>query len=100
MPEAQKTTRPTPYASCEDFRRVVDEDMNSLYPLAFLLPAAQQKPEQCFVSGLDDVVKGNPVFKEWARSWARRAAILYAARAITPPPRGGDSRGRSSSGLR
>jgi len=96
MPEAQKTTRPTPYASCEDFRRVFDEDMNSLYRLAFLLTADQQKAEQCFVSGLDDVVKGNPVFKEWARSWARRAVILNAVRVINPRPADGNGRGRSS----
>lgn len=97
MPEAKKITRPTPYASCEDFRRVFDEDMNSLYRLAFLLTADQKKAEQCFVSGLDDVVKGNPVFKEWARSWARRAVILNAVRVINPRPADGNGSGISSS---
>jgi hypothetical protein len=38
------------------------------------------------VSGLEDAVDGNPVFKEWARSWARRVIILNAVRAINPRP--------------
>ena len=75
MPEAKQITRPTPYASSDDFRRVFDEDMNSLYLLSFLLTADREKAEQCFVSGLEDAVEGNPVFKEWARSWARRVII-------------------------
>jgi hypothetical protein len=98
MPEAKKIMRPMPYASCADFRQVFDEDMNQLYQLAFLLTADHEKAEQCFVSGLNDVVKGNPVFKEWARSWARRAVILNAVRAINPRPRDGNGRGRSSPG--
>lgn len=97
MSEAKKIARLTPYASCEDFRQVFDQDMNSLYRLAFLLTADHVKAEQCFVSGLDDVVKGNPVFKEWARSWARRAVILNAVRAINPRPVDGNGLGRSSS---
>jgi DNA-directed RNA polymerase specialized sigma24 family protein len=99
MPEAKKMMRPMPYASCADFRQVFDEDMNHLYQLAFLLTADPERAEQCFVSGLNDVVKGNPVFKEWARSWARRAVILNAVRAITPRPKEGNGRGRSSPGL-
>jgi hypothetical protein len=95
--DAKQITRPTPYASCDDFRRVFDEDMNTLYQLAFLLTADHEKAMQCFVSGLDDVVKGNPVFKEWARSWARRAVILNAVRVINPRPSGGNGPGRSSS---
>jgi hypothetical protein len=97
MPEAKKITKPTPYASCEDFRRVFDENMNGLYRLAFLLTADQEMAERCFVSGLDDVVKGNPVFKEWARSWARRAVILNAVRAINPRPGNENGRGSSNS---
>jgi DNA-directed RNA polymerase specialized sigma24 family protein len=86
MPEAKQITRPTPYASSADFCRVFDENMNSLYLLAFLLTADREKAEQCFVSGLEDAVEGNPVFKEWARSWARRAIILNAVRVINPRP--------------
>jgi hypothetical protein len=76
-----------PYASSDDFRRVFDEDMNSLYVLSFLLTADREKAEECFVSGLEDAVEGNPVFKEWARSWARQVIIVNAVRAINPRPR-------------
>src|SRR5882672_7126776 len=96
MPEAKQNTRPATYATSDDFRRVFDEDMNSLYLLSYLLTADREKAEQCFVSGLEDAVEGNPVFKEWARSWARRVIIINAVRAISPRPREEDN-GRSSS---
>jgi hypothetical protein len=96
MPEAKQIARSMPYASSDDFRRVFEEDMDSLYVLSFLLTADREKAEQCFVSGLEDAVDGNPVFKEWARSWARRAIILNAVRAINPRPM--QENDRSSSG--
>jgi hypothetical protein len=86
MPEAKQITRPMPYASHDDFRRVFDEDMNSLYLLSYLLTADHEKAEQCFVSGLEDAVGGNSVFKEWARSWARRVIIVNAVRVVNPRP--------------
>jgi len=86
MPEAKQITRSMPYASSDDFRRVFEEDMDSLYVLSFLLTADREKAEQCFVSGLEDAVEGNPVFKEWARSWARRVVIVNAVRAMNPRP--------------
>jgi hypothetical protein len=95
MPEAKHIIRPTPYASSDDFCRVFDQDMNSLYLLSFLLTVDREKAEQCFVSGLEDAVEGNPVFKEWARSWARRVIIINAVRAINPRPM--EENGRSSS---
>jgi hypothetical protein len=100
MPEAKQITRLKPYASSDDFRRVFDEDMNSLYLLSFLLTANREMAEQCFVSGLEDAVEGNPVFKEWARSWARRVIIVNAVRAINPRPmeeNGGSSSAPGSS---
>jgi len=95
MLEVKHITRSTPYASTDDFRRIFDEDMNGLYLLSLLLTADCEKAEQCFVSGLDDAVKGNPVFKEWARSWARRVIIQNAVRSINPRP--GERNDRSSS---
>jgi len=95
MPETKQITRPMTYASSDDFRRVFDEDMNSLYLLSYLLTADREKAEQCFVCGLEDAVEGNPVFKEWARSWARRVIIVNAVRAINPQPI--EESGRSSS---
>src|SRR6202041_3815734 len=87
MPEAKPIARPAPYASSADFCRIFDEDMNDLYLLSFLLTADREKAEQCFVSGLEDAVEGNPVFKEWARTWARRVIIVNAVRAINPRPK-------------
>jgi DNA-directed RNA polymerase specialized sigma24 family protein len=97
MTVAKQITRPTPYASSDDFRQVFDKHMNSLYQLAFLLTADQKKAEQCFVSGLEDAVEGSPVFKEWAHSWARRAVILNAVRVLNPRPVDRNGRGRSGS---
>ena len=96
MPEAKQIARSTQYATSADFQRIFDEDMNSLYQLSFLLTADREKAEQCFVSGLDGAVDGNPVFKEWARSWARGAIIQNAVRMIHPRP-AEDSRSRSNS---
>ncbi len=90
MTQAKQITGPMPYASCEDFCRVFDEDMNSVYQLAFLLTADRERAEQCFVSGLEDAIDGNPSFKEWARSWARRTVILNARRLINPRPAEGN----------
>ena len=75
MPEAKQSTGPTLYASSGDFRRIFHEETDSLYRLSFLLTADREKAEQCFVSGFEDSVKGRPVFKEWARSWARRVSF-------------------------
>jgi hypothetical protein len=86
MPETNHITTSKPYASSTDFRQIFDEDMSGLYLLSFLLTADREKAEECFVSGMEDAVDGNPVFKEWARSWARRVIIQNAVRAINPRP--------------
>lgn len=98
MSDAKHITGPTPYASCADFGRIFDEDMKSLYLLSFLLTADHEKAEQCFVSGLDDAVEGNPVFMQWARSWARRAIIQNAVRVINPRPIEGSNHSDSAFG--
>jgi hypothetical protein len=72
------------YASHEDFRRVFSEDTNGLYQLSFLLTRDSVKAEQCFVGGLEDCVTGNAVFREWARSWAKRVIIQNAIRELKP----------------
>jgi len=79
--------RASQYASREDFRRIFNEDTNGLYQLSLLLTRDSVKAEQCFVGGLDDCVAGNPVFREWARSWAKRAIIQNAIRKLNPRPR-------------
>ncbi len=83
-PNSQERT--TPYATGQDFCRIFTEDMNNLYMLALLLTADPAKAEQCFVSGLEDCATGNRVFKEWARSWARRTVIHNALRLVAPQP--------------
>jgi hypothetical protein len=65
MSGAKHTTSPTRYASTSDFDRIFHEEKDSLYQLSFLLTADHEKAQQCFVSGLEDSVKGNAVFKEW-----------------------------------
>ncbi|SRR5258708_426302 len=90
MTEATRASeRDTAYANAQDFCRIFAEDMSSLYLLSFLLTADHEKAEQCFVTGLEDSTEGRPVFKEWARSWARRTIIQNAVRAIAPRPSGG-----------
>jgi len=88
MPEEKHTTSPTSYASSVDLCRIFHEETDSLYQLSFLLTADRDKAQQCFVSGLEDSLKGSRVFKEWARSWARRAIIQNAVRVISPRPMG------------
>lgn len=74
------------YASREDFHRIFDENTNGLYQLSFLLTRDSVTAEQCFVGGLEDCVAGNLVFREWARSWAKRAIIQNAIRKLNPRP--------------
>jgi len=63
------------YASCQDFRGIFEEDLHGLYHLAFLLTGDHQKAEGCFVTGLEDCVKESRVFREWARTWAKRVIV-------------------------
>ena len=77
--------RPT-YALPHDFCRIFTEDQTALFLLSLLLTADPEKAEQCFVAGLEDSIHGNPVFKEWARSWSKRVIIKSAIRLISPAP--------------
>jgi DNA-directed RNA polymerase specialized sigma24 family protein len=76
--------KPGKYASSGDFCELFTEEMNSLYLLCFLLTRDPEKAEQCFVAGLEDSTKGNSVFKQWARSWAKRMIVENAVRIIAP----------------
>jgi DNA-directed RNA polymerase specialized sigma24 family protein len=76
--------RATEYATCKDFRRIFTEDMSGLHLLAYLLTADMAKAEQCFVAGLDDSIRGNQVFKQWARAWSKRAIIQNAVKLMSP----------------
>jgi DNA-directed RNA polymerase specialized sigma24 family protein len=72
------------YATSADFKRIFSEDVNSLYLLSLLLTGTPDQAEECFVEGIGESTKGNYVFKEWARSWARRTIIQSAIRLIAP----------------
>lgn len=85
------------YASAKDFEQVFTESMSGLHLLAYLLTADKQKAEECFVAGLEDSISGNPVFREWARSWSRRSIIKRAISMILPEPESGNLSGGQSS---
>ena len=72
------------YATRGEFLKIFDEDMNSLYQLSFLLTGDDQKGERCFVAGIEDCVKENRVFREWARAWAKRVIVEKAIRELHP----------------
>jgi hypothetical protein len=76
--------RATEYATCKDFRQIFSEDMAGLHLLAYLLTADSVKAEQCFVAGLEDSIHGNPVFRQWARAWSKRAIIQNAIKVMSP----------------
>jgi DNA-directed RNA polymerase specialized sigma24 family protein len=80
------------YASREDFHAIFNEDLNQLYQLSFLLTRDTAKAERCLVVGLEECVKGNSVFREWARSWAKRVIIQNAIRETKPRPIPSNSR--------
>lgn len=88
------------YATGSDFCRIFKEDMASLYRLSLLLTADSEKAEQCFVAGLDDCAAGNQVFREWARSWARRTIIKNAIRLIAPEAANQDSQSATANAMR
>jgi DNA-directed RNA polymerase specialized sigma24 family protein len=73
-------------ASREDFHTIFNEDLKELYQLSFLLTRDPAKADRCLVDGLEDCVTGNRVFREWARSWAKRTIVRNAIRELNPRP--------------
>lgn len=80
-----------PYATRADFCRIFHAEMSGLYLLSLLLTADGDKAERCFLKSLEDSAGCTSVFKEWARSWARRTIIHNAIRQIDPRPADGIS---------
>jgi DNA-directed RNA polymerase specialized sigma24 family protein len=85
------------YATRKDFEQVFTESMSGLHLLAYLLTADKEKAEECFVGGLADSIRGNPVFREWAHSWSRRSIIKRAISMIRPAPEAANLSGDESS---
>ena len=80
------------YATHEDFHTIFNQDLKQFYQLSFLLTRDTAKAERCLVVGLEECVKGNPVFREWARSWAKRVIVQNAIRETKPRPTHSNSR--------
>src|SRR5579864_6339081 len=74
------------YASGEDFHSIFTEGLRELYQLSFLLTRDPARAERCLLDGLEDCVTGNRVFREWARSWAKRTIVRNAIRGLNPQP--------------
>jgi hypothetical protein len=74
------------YATSEDFCRVFADNLKQLYVFSFLMTGDQDLAERCFVAGLEESVRSNCVFSEWARSWAMRTIVQNAVRALQPYP--------------
>lgn len=72
------------FATRADFEKIFTEDMHGLHLLALLLTADEAKAEQAFVAGLEDSIHSNPVFRQWARSWSKRAIIKNAIKLVAP----------------
>ena len=83
---AMRENGETRYATCLDFLKIFDEDMQGLYQLSFLLTGDHQKGEKCFVAGMEACAKENRVFREWARTWAKRVIVQNAIRELQPRP--------------
>jgi hypothetical protein len=78
----QRAESDGPYASRADYCRIFQEDMHSLYLLSFMLTANHAKAEQCYLDSIEYAVNGNPISKEWARSWCKRSVVHSAIRLV------------------
>src|ERR1700733_10825220 len=83
--------RATSYPTVTDFLTTFNEEMHSLYLLAFLLTADHDKAEQCLISAMEECLEGIGVFMDWARSWGRGAVLKRAIQMIMPAPEHADS---------
>jgi hypothetical protein len=84
MRKQYKESRSNEYATRSDFCRIYVEQMNGLYLLSLLLTADPRKAEECFLSGFEESVSTNAVFKERAHLWARRSIIVRAIQLLDP----------------
>jgi hypothetical protein len=78
--------RATSYPTVTDFFRAFNEEMHSLYLLAFLLTADHDKAEQCLVSAMEECMEGIGVFMQWTRG----AVLKHAIQMIMPTPQYAD----------
>jgi hypothetical protein len=76
--------RATTCADRTDFRKILTDEMHSLYLLSFLLTADLDKAEQCFFSGMRECEEEIGVFMPWAQTRARRTILKRAIWMIMP----------------
>jgi len=72
------------FASKEDFQNIFLDNIDGLYQIAFLLTGEHEKAEVALVSGLEDSLRSNRVFRNWAGAWARRTVIKTAIALVRP----------------
>jgi hypothetical protein len=72
------------YASEQDFCKIFNTDMQSLYVLALVLTANHTEAEQAFVAALNDCLGATGTFKPWAASRSRLAVIQRAIKNMEP----------------
>jgi hypothetical protein len=82
--------RATRYATVTDLFAMYNEEMHSLYLLAFLLTADHDKAEQCLVCVMGERGEWIGVFTDWAHSCGRRAVLKRAIQMIMPVPEHAD----------
>ena len=75
---------PDLYASHDDFHTVFNENLKELYQLYFQLMRDHKTAERCLVSGLEDCVTENRIFRDWARLGATRTIIQNAIPELKP----------------
>ncbi|MGD1024697.1 MAG: hypothetical protein ABR880_18065 [Candidatus Sulfotelmatobacter sp.] len=72
------------YATRADFCEVLEQDLQPLYLLAFLLTGNHEKAEQCFAMTVEEAQKEQTVFKDWTRYWIKRRLVENAVRIVSP----------------
>ena len=72
------------FASAQDFQNIFLDNLDGLYQIAFLLTGECKKAEEVLVSGLEDSLRANRVFWNWAGTWAKRAVIKRAIALVRP----------------
>ena len=70
------------YATCADFCRVFNDNVDRLYLLSRLLTGTHEMGERCFLSAFENCLGAKTVFREWAQSWAKRTTIKTAIRLV------------------
>ena len=84
--KANKKEMTAAYATADELCKLFAEQMDNLHLLAFLLTAEDEKAQRCIVSAIVEFSNGTPIFRQWARAWARRTIIKNAIRIVAPRP--------------